>query len=136
MPNMATDRLRVGTGWIGVTVDVIAVFATLKKKLSDKEKKLLKPFVNKGRRQWKTEKPYNPVLILTATELLSDWGPPECWRDAGDFYKPFAAKYKHFWRELIPLCDITQQMYLGLKPWSEWLDERREKIKKRRNVAI
>ncbi|MDP2667971.1 MAG: hypothetical protein Q8O65_04585, partial [Nitrosopumilaceae archaeon] len=108
----------------------IVVFATLKKELSAKEKRLLKPFVNKGRKQWKTELPYNPVLILTATELLSDWGPPECWKDAGDFYKPFADKYKHFWRELVPLCDITQQMYLGMKPWNEWLDERRDKIKK------
>jgi hypothetical protein len=114
----------------------IILFATLNKELSAREKKLIKPLVNKGRKQWKTELPYNPVLILTATELLSDWSPPECWKDAGDFYKPFAERYQHSWREIIPLCDITQQMYLGLKPWSEWLDERRERTKKNRKVAV
>ncbi len=39
-------------------------------------------------------------------------------------------------KEIIPLCDITQQMYLGLKPWSEWLDERRERTKKSKKVSI
>jgi hypothetical protein len=37
---------------------------------------------------------------------------------------------------LIPLCDITQQMYLGLKPWNEWLDEKRERAKKSKKVAV
>lgn len=114
----------------------IIIFATLNKELSNKEKELIKPLVNKGRRLWKTELPYNPVLILTATELLSDWGPPDCWKDASDFHKPFAEHYQRFWGELIPLCDITQQIYLGLKPWSEWLEERRERMKKNKKVEI
>ena len=80
--------------------------------------------------------PYNPVLVLTATELLSDWGPPECWKDLGAFYKPFAERYQRAWRELVPLCDITQQMYLGLKPWQEWLDERRERARKSKATSI
>ncbi|MFA4905430.1 MAG: hypothetical protein WC645_02880 [Candidatus Margulisiibacteriota bacterium] len=114
----------------------ILLFATLKKELSKREQNLIRPLVNKGRRQWKTELPYNPVLILTATELLSDLGPPNCWKDAGDFHESFAERYQHFWGELIPLCDITQQMYLGLKPWREWLNERRERMKKSKKVAI
>lgn len=110
----------------------VLVFASLKKSLSKKEQKLIKPLVNKGRRMWKSDHPYNPVLILTSTELFSDWGPPECWRDAGNGYKIYAEKYKHFWRELIPLCDISQQIYLGMKPWHEWLDERRERRRKKK----
>lgn len=112
----------------------VIVFATLNKQLSEKEKKLITPFVNKGRRQWKTEMPYNPVLILTATELLADLGPPTCWRDPS--HKPFAEQYQRSWRELIPLCDVTQQMYLGLKPWSQWLDERLQRTRKIKAVAI
>jgi hypothetical protein len=53
-----------------------------------------------------------------------------------NFTNPFAAQYERFWRELIPLCDSTQQMYLGLKPWSEWLDERRERARKAKVAAI
>jgi hypothetical protein len=114
----------------------IIVFATLNKQLSAKEQKLIRPFVNKGRREYKAEMPYNPVLILTATELLSDWKPPTCWNNLGAFYKPFAERYQRSWGELIPLCDVTQQMYLGLKPWSEWLDERRDRARKDKTVAI
>jgi hypothetical protein len=114
----------------------VLLFATLKKEFTEREKRLLRPLVNSGRKLWKTELPYNPVLLLTATELLSDWGPPECWKAAGEFYKPFADKYQHFWMELIPLCDITQQMYLGLKPWNQWLNERQDKIRKARKVSI
>ncbi len=127
------DKMR----WLaGEFPGAIIVFATLKKELSKKEKALLKPFVNKGRKLWKADQPYNPVLILTATELLSDWGAPECWKDAGDFYKPFAERYRHSWRELLPLCDITQQMYLGLNAWHEWLDEKRQKAKRNRKITV
>ena len=38
--------------------------------LTKTEKKLLRPFVNRCRRYWKAERPYNPVLILTGNELF------------------------------------------------------------------
>ncbi len=53
----------------------ILVFATLRKELTENEKKLLRPLVNRGRKYWKAERPYNPVLILTGTELFADFRP-------------------------------------------------------------
>jgi|SRR5579872_1055105 len=105
----------------------IIVFATLRRRLSDKEKKLITPLVNRGRKYWKSERPYNPVLILTGNELFSDWAPPDSWKDlniAPAGWDRFSAK------DLVQLSDYTQQMYLGLNPWMQWLDEKRQKKKK------
>ena len=112
----------------------IIVFATLGRELSKAEKRLIVPLVNRGRKEWKTEHPYNPVLILTGAELLTDWSPPECWKEDGTSGNQFVEKYNRTFGKLLPLCDITQQKYLGLKPWNEWLEERRN-LKKRRRVS-
>ena len=98
----------------------VIVFATLKDSLTKKERKLLLPFVNRSREYWQAGRPYNPVLILTGIELFSDLRPPHCWKEAGGTYADFAKKYRYF-HNLLTLCDATQQLYLGLPPWHEWL---------------
>ena len=109
----------------------IIVFATLQDSLTDREKKYLCDFVNKYREYRKANRPYNPVLILTGTELFSDLGPPICWQKKGGIYaeaaKNFRARYDSF-----SLCDITQQLYLGIKPWGEWI---REQLEKQRQLS-
>jgi hypothetical protein len=111
------------------------VFATLRRSLTQKEKKLLRPVVNRGRKYWTDERPYNPVLILTGTELFSNWRPPQCWKDAGGIHAPFAQKYKYL-RNLFELCDATQQLYLDMKPWHEWLKERWDKRRRKRSEVL
>ena len=108
----------------------VLVFATLRKLVTEKEKRLLRPVVNRGRRYWKAERPYNPVLILTGTELFSDREPPECWKDAGGKHATFAQNYRG-WRDLLRLCDATQQLYLDMKPWHQWLEERWKRNRER-----
>lgn len=96
----------------------VLVFATLREELNEKEKEALKPVVNRGRRYWKSERPYNPVLILTGNELFADGDPRERWKELGGNH----AVHSHGWggdRDLIGLADDTQQIYLGLKPWHE-----------------
>ncbi|MGA2147659.1 MAG: hypothetical protein ABSH49_22150 [Bryobacteraceae bacterium] len=102
----------------------VLVFATLRKKLKYAEKRLLQPLVNRGRRYWKAGRSYNPVLILTATELFSVFRPEESWKRAGGRYAQWAGKF-HRNLGLRELCDATQQIYLGMKPWHQWLEERR-----------
>jgi hypothetical protein len=102
----------------------ILLFATLRKELTEAEKKLLRPFVNSGRKYWKEERPYNPVLILTGTELFSVYRPEESWKKAGGQHAPWAVKFQRGHLSLLELCDATQQIYLGLKPWKQWLQER------------
>ncbi len=81
--------------WLGAKFPgSVLLFATLRRKLTEREKRLIGALARKGRREWKTERPHNPVLVLTATELLTDWGPPECWKDAGGPYQPFAEQYR------------------------------------------
>ena len=112
----------------------VLVFATLRRSLTKNEKRLLRPVVNRGRKYWKAERPYNPVLMLTGTELFSDWGPPECWKDAGGKHATFAQNYRG-WRDLLRLCDATQQLYLDMKPWHQWLEERWKKNREKSTLA-
>src|SRR5262249_11332610 len=91
----------------------IIVFSTLRKSLTTRERDLLRVVANKGRRYFKAERPYNPVMVLTGTELFADWRPPKCWQDAGISVPP---SYNHSAQsELLHLCDATQQLYLDLE---------------------
>jgi hypothetical protein len=113
----------------------IIVFSTLRKSLTPKEERMLRTVANKGRRYFKAERPFNPVMVLTGTELFADWRPPKCWQDAGMAVPP---SYNRLARsELLRLCDATQQLYLGMEPWDDWLfkqyEKRREKIAKSRS---
>jgi hypothetical protein len=92
------------------------VFATLKDSLKPKEKRLLRPFVNRRRRYWREDRPSNPVLILTATELFAEEEPPRCWGQESKYVTPAPA--------LLHLCDLTQQRYLDMQPWHDWLEDR------------
>ncbi|HMG72806.1 MAG TPA: hypothetical protein VK582_04840 [Pyrinomonadaceae bacterium] len=49
----------------------VLVFSTLRKSLTPKEVASLTRITKAGRKRWKTERPINPVLILTGTELLN-----------------------------------------------------------------
>lgn len=89
----------------------ILVFATLKKSLKQKEKTILRRVVNRSRKHRKNNRPFNPVLILTGKELfleslwdshLDEWGPA---------------------RDLFELCDLTQQLYLDVDSWDQWLNK-------------
>ena len=48
--------------------EVVLVFAKLAESLSDEE---LCPLVNRSRKNRKNGRPFNPILILTGTELIS-----------------------------------------------------------------
>jgi len=101
----------------------VIVFATLRDSLKESERMLLRPLVNKGRRYWKTDRPYNPVLILTGNELLTEKNPRSQWEKLGGNH----ARHSRQWgdrRELVSLADATQQIYLGMQPWHTWLEER------------
>ena len=88
----------------------ILVFATLKESLKQKEKTTLRRVVNHSRKHRKNNRPYNPILILTGKELflasrwdshLGEWGPR---------------------RDMLELCDLTQQLHLDVDSWDQWLN--------------
>jgi len=112
----------------------IIVFSTLNSSLTTNEKKLIRPFVKKGRKYWKDDRSFNPVLILTATELFSDFELEDSYKEKGGRHEKFAERSYDLMR-LLPLCDITQQLYLDMISWHEWLDiEREKRLRKLENV--
>jgi len=66
------------------------------------------------------------VLILIGTELFSVSRPEESWQKAGGQHAPWVAKFNRGNPGLPELCDVTQQIYLGMQPGQQWLQERWE----------
>lgn len=104
----------------------VLVFSTLKEDFSKQEKRLLKPLVNRCRRYFKAEKPYNPVLLLTKTELFSLMDIHNTWKDLGGKYEEHGKRH-YYSDRLLALCDATQQIYLGMEPWESWVHAQFEK---------
>lgn len=109
----------------------VLVFATLKEELNSKEVALLKPLVNKCRRYYKNEEPYNPVIILTKTELFSSWDLNHTWKEKAGKYAPFGERH-YYGDGFLSVCDATQQLYLGMKPWNDFIHEQLDKRRKKK----
>lgn len=116
--------------------ETIRVFATLRSQLDDDERTAISALAHEGRRIGGSR---SPVLVLTATELLSTRRPPYCYQDAG----PRFEKFKNFNVApmadddgLLGLCDLSQQLHLGMEPtWStvdKEIERRRARLQKRR----
>jgi hypothetical protein len=103
------------------------VFATLKEKLSETEKKLILPLAIKSRKLRSKGLPYTPIMILTAAELMSDNEPPWGWQELGPFHQKYYEKYHNNYGRF-GLSDITQEMYLGLQSWEDWDEQQRAKL--------
>jgi hypothetical protein len=110
----------------------VLVFSTLRKSLTPQEIKSITRIAKRRRKYWKSDRPINPVLILTGTELLHFSGPPHCWEES------LQKKFDHVYG-LIALCDATQQIYLNLPSWqTEWhekWEKKRELLQAKISVA-
>lgn len=105
----------------------VLVFCTLRRALNREEIREIAKIAKTGRKHWKSERPINPVLILTGNEILSDLGPPHCWEDIG-LSKKFDRVYG-----LLDICNATQQIYLNLPSWHDFWHE---EIEKRRSKNV
>jgi hypothetical protein len=103
----------------------VLVFSTLRKEFTPKEIAGITKIAKAGRKYWKPERPINPLLVLTGTELLNFSGPPYCWEE------PIKTKFNHF-PGLLGLCDASQQIYLNLPSWEAEWHETFEKRQRRR----
>ncbi|PJM67515.1 hypothetical protein [Achromobacter ruhlandii] len=107
----------------------ILVFSTLRESLTQDEIAALTRLAKFGRKYWKAERPVNPVLILTGTELLTWKRPPLCWNE--ELRKRFRNVHS-----LMEHCNASQQIYLGLPPWQEdWQTafERRRRAREKKS---
>jgi len=97
----------------------VMVLATFNSELTSSQQKLIAPFAEWGRKNWRT-----PVLVLTARELTSDFGVPYCWRHAGvareqRIYEAITAAPAPR-TSLRRLADATQQLHLGMPADANW----------------
>ena len=99
------------------------VFATLKLGLSDAEHVQIAKLATWGRLPSADNRPRNPVIVLTGTELFAAHSISEAWREAGGKRKSLAEPGYVRMDNLQTLADLTQQVYLGLQPVQEWLHE-------------
>ncbi len=101
------------------------VFATLKESLSDNEKKILREVANCSQENKKNKRPFNPIMILTGTELISDTHFDSSWRSAADIRATFAKKHNFDVgpRLLLDFCNVTQQVYLDMELSDEDYEE-------------
>ena len=107
------------------------VFATLKESLSDDEKKILREVVNCSQEDRKNKCPFNPIMILTRTELISDTNFTLNWESTGDIRATFVKKHNLFEvgpRILFEFCDVTQQIYLDMEPSDQTSEEQPEDV--------
>lgn len=107
----ADSRLRIGVFRPGTMRQPMAEIPKTVKQLAG----LLRQgeIAMRGRRYWKSDRPLNPVLILTGTELFADYGhPPYCWSEE------LRQRFQHIFG-LLDVCDATQQVYLGLPSWHD-----------------
>lgn len=98
--------------------DAILVFAKLKEKMSNKEKAILCSLADRSRKNRMNNRPFNPVLILTGTDLywksqLSYW-----WKERGRMSTVINPR-----KGMLELCDLTQQINLGMDSWDQWYNE-------------
>jgi hypothetical protein len=98
--------------------------------LDKSEKRLIKAIAMTQVPRWAKGQPYNPVLILTGTELFAYHAPPECWKKEGKKYERYVQAYSDFHR-LDQLCEISCQIYLNIKKRTEIFDELIQKKKKK-----
>ena len=111
----------------------IIAFCTLHSTLTDCEKKIIAKLARRGRKHFKAEQWMNPVLILTGIELFNDFDPPSCWKDKGAPYNTFADNW-HVRDGIQELCNVTQQMHLGIESYWDWYEQKRQKRMKKKEA--
>ena len=98
----------------------VLVFATLSSSLKQADVDSIKPLAKEGRQPIADGHWQNAVVVLTGRELFSEFGPPECWETL-DESEAFAKMSSAAW-SLHRLADATQQLYLGMEPYSgRWI---------------
>lgn len=108
----------------------ILTFATLNDELTENEKAEILRVVNNFRTGY-GHRPTNPVLILTAKELL----PKDFWGHFSEYEND--AKPYHKYNDWIGnLCEFTVKKHLNVKTWGEIQSELWQEEMKKRNEAM
>jgi hypothetical protein len=108
----------------------ILTFATLNDELSNDEKTEILRVVNHFR-TGVGHRPINPVLILTAKELL----PNDLWGHFSEYEKD-SKPYQKYNDWIGNLCEFSLKKHLNVKTWGELQSELWQQAMKKRDEAI
>jgi len=103
----------------------VVCFCTFNEALDKKEVKGLTRLAKQGRKRMDVGKQMNPVLILTGGELFSEFRTTELYSSYHD--KADYARHVYMRNDMQELCEFTQQLYLSMPSYHEWLEEKRRK---------
>lgn len=102
----------------------VLCFCTFVEELSPFEKRRIAQITRAGRRPLKTGRQANPVLVLTRAELFGQF-------DAEGFGHRYPSAFVERAQrvfavgEIQEICDLTQQLHLGIESYHQWRDNRR-----------
>lgn len=105
----------------------ILVFATMKQaeELSRDEVTRIAAFAEWGREYASDRRQSRaPVIVLTGTELFAPYSIREAWERAGGKRAGIAKTAWVRMENLRVLADLTQQLYLNMPSYSEWLEQK------------
>lgn len=107
----------------------ILTFATLNDELTDNEKTEILRVVNRFRTGY-GNRPTNPILILTANELL----PKDFWTHFAEYESGVKPYHYNDW--IGNLCEFTVKKHLNVKTWGEIQSKQWQEEIKKRNEAV
>jgi hypothetical protein len=90
------------------------VFSVFKESLSESERQLIGELARWGRMRLDDGTQRAPVIVLTGTELFSDWYLSETWKKLVGIRQTLVERGHLHFDNLRTLADATQQSYLGL----------------------
>jgi len=119
----------------------ILVFATMKQAsdLSHDEIDRLTKLATWGREYVREKRQTRaPVIVLTGVELFASFHLGTAWEAVGGRHAQFAQQHGRL-DNLRKLADVTQQLYLGMPSYDQWMQtkwERRRQIRERRRATV
>ncbi len=111
----------------------ILVFAALKEadEFSNKEIERLKKLAEWGREYDNDrEQSRAPVIILTGTELFTEYSLEESWEGKGGMHKDLIGPARGRTDNLRVLADLTQQLYLGMPSYDSFRHNNMRKLQR------
>lgn len=90
------------------------VLSAMKQEFGEAEKARMRAFAEWGRTPNKNGQPWAPVIILTGTELFSDWSVKHAWENLGGRHAALSKHPSVHLDDLWTLADLTQQLYLDM----------------------
>jgi hypothetical protein len=107
------------------------VFSAMKGQLADVERTRIRKFAEWGRLPQKNGEPRAMVIVLTGTELFSDFHLKRTWEERGGAHEAMVKHPSVNIDDLWTLAEITQRLYLGMPSFWEWREQRQ---KRKRNT--